>query len=254
MSSLRPDGALSQPPEGPPGPPRWGSVTLGACQSIRPRLRPTPRRPPSCASASRPSAGAARSSSCATATAASACSTSTDTGRSTIGRGTGNEVAWSGTPRSRACTPSSRVGGEWTVGDDGLSRNGSFVNGARISGRSACATATSCASARPRSPTAARVRGLDADRGRRQRLALPTCPPTQRQVLVALAGPTSTPIRDPGDQPGHRRRAAPQRRRGQVAPAHAVPALRDRAPAQNQKRSRLVAEALQSGVVSPRDL
>ena len=35
-----------------------------------------------------------------------------------------------------------RIGGEWTISDDGLSRNGTFVNGARIAGRRACATAT----------------------------------------------------------------------------------------------------------------
>ena len=28
-----------------------------------------------------------------------------------------------------------RIGGEWTVSDDGLSRNGSFVNGERVAGR-----------------------------------------------------------------------------------------------------------------------
>ena len=43
-----------------------------------------------------------------------------------------------------------QVGRGWTVVDDGLSRNGSFVNGARVVGRRACATRTTSWSAPPR--------------------------------------------------------------------------------------------------------
>ena len=56
--------------------------------------------------------------------------------RVTIGRGPSNDIAlgWD-TEVSRLHAELARLGGEWTAGDDGLSRNGSFVNGQRISGR-----------------------------------------------------------------------------------------------------------------------
>ena len=51
-------------------------------------------------------------------------------------RAVGRRSAWRGTRRSPACTPQLEPGGgEWTLVDDGLSRNGSFVNGERVTGR-----------------------------------------------------------------------------------------------------------------------
>src|SRR3954452_15021605 len=59
-----------------------------------------------------------------------------DTRRVTIGRSAGNDVAleWD-TEVSRLHAELENLGDEWTVADDGLSRNGSFLNGQRISGR-----------------------------------------------------------------------------------------------------------------------
>jgi pSer/pThr/pTyr-binding forkhead associated (FHA) protein len=56
--------------------------------------------------------------------------------RMTVGRRPTNEVAlpWD-TEVSRVHAELERVGDEWTIADDGLSRNGTFVNGARLSGR-----------------------------------------------------------------------------------------------------------------------
>src|SRR5687767_12508420 len=53
-----------------------------------------------------------------------------------IGRGPASDVAltWD-TEVSRVHAVLERVGGEWTVLDEGLSRNGSFVNGERLHGR-----------------------------------------------------------------------------------------------------------------------
>ena len=57
-------------------------------------------------------------------------------GQLTIGRSADCEVDLSGDPEaSRTHCMMERIGAEWTVEDDGLSRNGSFVNGARIQGR-----------------------------------------------------------------------------------------------------------------------
>ncbi|MGI8730764.1 MAG: FHA domain-containing protein, partial [Solirubrobacteraceae bacterium] len=56
--------------------------------------------------------------------------------RVAIGRSAGNDVAlaWD-SEVSRLHVELERLGDEWTAADDGLSRNGSFVNGQRISGR-----------------------------------------------------------------------------------------------------------------------
>src|SRR4029078_6986322 len=56
--------------------------------------------------------------------------------RISVGRGTTNEVSLPGdTEVSRLHAELECIGGEWTVSDDGLSRNGTYVNGQRISGR-----------------------------------------------------------------------------------------------------------------------
>ncbi len=56
--------------------------------------------------------------------------------RVTIGRGPANDVplGWD-TEVSRVHAELERLGGAWTVVDDGLSRNGTWVNGARVGGR-----------------------------------------------------------------------------------------------------------------------
>lgn len=56
--------------------------------------------------------------------------------RVTIGRGPSNDVAlgWD-TEVSRLHAELERLAGEWTVSDDGLSRNGTWLNGQRIGGR-----------------------------------------------------------------------------------------------------------------------
>jgi DNA-binding CsgD family transcriptional regulator len=59
-----------------------------------------------------------------------------DAERLTIGRGEHNGLPLAWDPEvSRTHAQLELVGGDWTLVDDGLSRNGSFVNGERISGR-----------------------------------------------------------------------------------------------------------------------
>jgi FHA domain/Bacterial regulatory proteins, luxR family len=56
--------------------------------------------------------------------------------RLTVGRSDQNEVALVWDPEvSRTHAQLELVGGDWTLVDDGLSRNGSFVNGERLAGR-----------------------------------------------------------------------------------------------------------------------
>ena len=177
--------------------------------------------------------------------------------RISVGRGTTNEVSLPGdTEVSRLHAELECIGGEWTVSDDGLSRNGTYVNGQRINGRHRLRDGdvvrvgqTSIAYRRPEAedsmPT--QVAG--------PRLSLSDLPPTQRQVLVALARPYK-----------HDEFAVPATNQDIAGELHlSVDAVKSHLRSlfqrfgiehlpQNQKRSRLVAEALQSGVLATRDL
>jgi len=177
--------------------------------------------------------------------------------RLSIGRGAGNDVAlaWD-TEVSRLHAEVECTAGEWTVSDDGLSRNGTYVNGARISGRVRLRDgdvlrvgSTVLAFRRPASedsrPTA--VAGAQ--------IAAGDLSPTARAVLVALARPYK-----------HDEFATPAPNGDIAAEVHlSVDAVKSQLRTlfmrfgiehlpQNQKRSRLVAEALQSGLVSMREL
>src|SRR5919202_7870 len=59
-----------------------------------------------------------------------------DVDRLTIGRRECNDLplAWDGQV-SRVHAELERLGGDWALGDDGLSRNGSFINGTRVNAR-----------------------------------------------------------------------------------------------------------------------
>jgi DNA-binding MarR family transcriptional regulator len=177
--------------------------------------------------------------------------------RLSVGRAAGNGISlpWD-TEVSRLHAELEAIAGEWTVSDDGLSRNGTWVNGQRISGRHRLRDGdvirvgqTTLAYRRPEAedsqPT--QIAG--------ERLTLGDLPPTQRQVLVALARPYK-----------HDEFAIPATNGDIAAELHlSVDAVKSHLRAlfgrfgiehlpQNQKRSRLVAEALQSGVLSIRDL
>lgn len=56
--------------------------------------------------------------------------------RLALGRDHANDVALDWDPEvSRAHAELEQVAGQWTINDDGLSRNGTYVNGARVHGR-----------------------------------------------------------------------------------------------------------------------
>jgi pSer/pThr/pTyr-binding forkhead associated (FHA) protein len=56
--------------------------------------------------------------------------------RIVVGRGQGSDLHLEGDPRvSRTHAVLEHVDGEWTIVDDRLSRNGTFVNGERVLGR-----------------------------------------------------------------------------------------------------------------------
>jgi pSer/pThr/pTyr-binding forkhead associated (FHA) protein len=180
-----------------------------------------------------------------------------DTPRISVGRAPGNELSlpWD-TEASRLHAEIEQIAGEWTVSDDGLSRNGTFVNGARISGRTRLRDGdvvrigqTAIAYRRPEAedsmPT--QVAGT--------RMVLSDLPPTQRQVLLALARPYK---HDEFATPATNQEIAGELFLSVDAVKSHLRTLFARFGIehlpQNQKRSRLVAEALQSGVIATRNL
>jgi pSer/pThr/pTyr-binding forkhead associated (FHA) protein len=174
----------------------------------------------------------------------------------TIGRGGGNDVSIPWDPSvSRVHAQLKRVGAAWTLADEGLSRNGSYVNGKRMTGRR-----------RLRDGDAIRVgatvliyRALTGETDPTlvgmSIAGPPTLSPIQRRVLLALARPCQ-------DYPSLNTPASNQRIAEELSysvdtvKAHLRVLFRkfgvDRLP-QNQKRLTLVDQAFQTGTIAPRD-
>ena len=161
--------------------------------------------------------------------------------RLVIGRGedTDLRLSWDGEV-SRVHAFLDRVGEEWTLVDDGLSRNGSFVNGERIHGRRRLEHGDELrlGETRPHLPPPGRPRGGLHDHGRRAR---------RRPRAVGHPAPRPDRPRPPvqgrhglhraGHQPRDRRGAVPQPGRGEGPPARPVPQVRGRRPpAERQAR------------------
>lgn len=177
--------------------------------------------------------------------------------RLTVGRrfGSGVQLDWD-TEVSRLHAELERVGDEWTLVDDGLSRNGSFVNGNRVNSRQRLRDGDSLTfgdtvvvfRAPASGSSVATVAADDAS------IAL-GLPPMQRKVLVCLCRPFKDSLF-----------AAPATNQEIAAELHLsgdtvktyLRAMFSRFGIehlpQNQKRARLAAEALGRGVVSPYEL
>jgi len=182
-----------------------------------------------------------------------------DVDRMTIGRGPANElvVDWDAQV-SRTHAVLERIGGEWMVVDDGLSHNGTHVNGHRViarrrlrDGDTITLGATAIAFRAPAGPDAGPSSTVTAVREHVGELL--THP--QRRVLIALC----RPYRDASyATPATNQQIADEL----VVSVDTVKStLRtlfelfgvDHLP-QNQKRATLAAEALRSGVIARRDL
>ena len=173
----------------------------------------------------------------------------------TIGRGTDCDVAL-GWDRevSRLHAQLDRVGAHWVLIDDGLSRNGSFVNGERVVGRKLLRDGDRlCFGDTPVMYRAAPNAG-DSTIGVSAGPAAVQLTPIQRQILVALCRPvrdsafaTPTTNRDIADEVSLSVDAVK---------AHLRVLFErfglDDLP-QNQKRARLAATALLQGIVTHRD-
>jgi len=178
--------------------------------------------------------------------------------RVTVGRGEEVDIALDADGQvSRLHAEIERIGGEWTVADDGLSRNGSFLNGDRVAGRRRLADgdelrfgATMVVFRLPEpSPSSATIAAPDSG----EQITLTDA---QRRILVALARPfregsqyatpaTNQQIADEvylslDSVKGHLRTLFERFGIGDLP--------------QNQKRVRLVELALRQGAISVRDL
>jgi pSer/pThr/pTyr-binding forkhead associated (FHA) protein len=181
-----------------------------------------------------------------------------DAKRMTVGRRPTNDVPlpWD-TEVSRLHAELERIAGEWTLSDDGLSQNGSFVNGARLSGRR-----------RLRDGDLLRFGGTmvafcAARRGESQATVVPEAEPgpadvteAQRRVLVALCRPFKGSEAFP--TPATNRQIADELYLSvDTVKTHLRTLFAklgvEHLP-QNQKRMRLADRAFETGLVSERDL
>jgi len=178
-------------------------------------------------------------------------------GRITIGRSVGNDVAlpWD-SEVSRLHVELERLGDEWTASDDGLSRNGSFLNGQRISGRQRLRDGDVLRVGRTqiayRVPDPSDSRPTAAAGSRAE---LPPLTSQQRAVLLALCRPykdseMATPTTN--QQIADELFLSVDAVKAQLRTLFGYFGL-EQLP-QNQKRSYLAMRALQDGVVSRRDL
>lgn len=177
--------------------------------------------------------------------------------RITIGRGPANDVAlgWD-TEVSRLHAELERLAGEWTVTDDGLSRNGTFVNGERITGR--CRLRDGDVIQVGRTPIAFRrpePGQVDETAAAGGRPVLPALTPAQRRVLESLCRPykeSEFAAPAPNTQIAEELFLSVDAVKAHLRALFAAFGL-EGLP-QNQKRSALARRALQSGIVSRRDL
>ncbi|HWT25182.1 MAG TPA: FHA domain-containing protein [Solirubrobacteraceae bacterium] len=150
-----------------------------------------------------------------------------------------------------------RVAGAWTIVDDGLSRNGTFVNGTRVLGRRRLADHDAIACGRVvlefRDPQGARVD--ETLKAAEEGSATHGLTPAQHRVLVALCRPLADS--DHGLPATNKAIAAELSLSVEAVKTHlrnAAEALGVEHLPQNQKRAKLAWTALHTGLVTPRDL
>jgi DNA-binding CsgD family transcriptional regulator len=177
--------------------------------------------------------------------------------RVVIGRAEGNDLGlgWD-SEVSRTHAQLELVGGDWTLVDDGLSRNGSFVNGERILRRRRLADGDTLrvgnTSILFRSPSPAAESTVVASAAALVRLT-----EGERRVLVALCGPLTVPGRAAAT-PASNRQIGDELHlsvAGVKTHIRALFAKLDVADLpQYQKRTELARRAVELGLVAPRDL
>jgi pSer/pThr/pTyr-binding forkhead associated (FHA) protein len=174
-----------------------------------------------------------------------------------VGRGLDQDIRLAWDPEvSRVHALLSRIGGTWTVSDDGLSRNGTFVNGDRVLGRHRLrdrdVLRCGSVSLQFREPA---VSDAEETRTAAEAASARLMSPAQRRVLVALCRPLA---QSPHGLPATNKQIACElslsvdavkthlRNLAELLEVEDLP--------QNQKRAQLAWKALSSGLVSPREL
>jgi hypothetical protein len=175
-----------------------------------------------------------------------------------VGRGPSSDVVLEQDAEvSRVHAELERLGDDWTVTDDGLSRNGTFVNGSRVRQRRRLADGDVLRCGRTlvefRSPTMGSIAATAAVSD------VPTVESltaARREILVALCRPYLAGA--DYASPASNQRIANEVFLGVDAIKHHLRVLFQRFDIaelpQNQKRARLVECAFQCGLVSERDL
>lgn len=174
----------------------------------------------------------------------------------TVGRRADNDLALMWDPEvSRVHAQIERVGGDWTLHDDGLSRNGSYLNGERVVGRRRlrdgdrlCFGETPILFRAPADAEAASTAAVAADVGE------VTLTSTQRRIVVALCRPMKASAYA---MPASNREIAEEVSLSIDAVKAHLRVLFERLGMQelpqNRKRASLAAAALVRGLVSERD-
>jgi hypothetical protein len=177
--------------------------------------------------------------------------------RLTVGRRPDSDIAlaWD-LEVSRAHALLERIGGQWTVLDDGLSRNGTYLNGSRVLGRHTLHDKdrlvfgqTPMVFRRPPEPD----EGASTARAAGNATDVPLSE-TQRKVLLALCRPVNASA---FATPATNKQIADEVYLSVDAVKAHLRVLFDRfgigEKPQNEKRASLVARVLQEGVLKPRD-
>jgi pSer/pThr/pTyr-binding forkhead associated (FHA) protein len=181
-----------------------------------------------------------------------------DRRRLTIGRGEGSDVQlhWD-RDASRAHAELERIGGVWTISDDGLSRNGTYVNGERVGSRQRLRDGDVLRVGQTvvvfRDPIGA---GFSSTNMGGPELVPPHVSDAQRRVLMALCRPYKEP--GPFTTPATNQDIAAELFLSVEAVKTHLRALFTKFGVeglpQNQKRAKLIERAFQTGLVSERDL
>jgi pSer/pThr/pTyr-binding forkhead associated (FHA) protein len=175
--------------------------------------------------------------------------------RATIGRLDHNHVALGWDPEvSRTHAQLELIGGDWMLADDGLSRNGSFVNGERVPGRRRLVDGDALRVGRTtlqfRAP-----RAFAESTAVAEEVALVRVTNAERRVLVALVRPLADPA---GSVPASNSEIAAELNLSRDGVKSHIRALFAKLGIEDlpqyYKRSELAQRALELGLVTPRDL
>jgi len=180
-----------------------------------------------------------------------------DSGRVAIGRSETADLTLDFDEEvSRVHAELERVGGEWALVDDGLSRNGSFVNGERVVGRRRLRDGDALRLGGTVILFRAPLEGESETVPAKDRLEATDITQTQRRVLVSLCRPFGSEREFAA--PASNREIAEEVFLSVDAVKANLRALFERFEIgglpQNKKRVRLAELALRSGVISSREL